>query len=39
MQWSNLHFYLKKWTAAQIKVGLDEVHGDYTSVEDRLFLD
>jgi len=22
------HFYLKKWTAAQIKAELDEVHGD-----------
>jgi len=22
------HFYLKKWTAAQIKTELDEVHGD-----------
>ena len=21
------HFYLKKWTAAQIKAELDEVHG------------
>ena len=25
------HFYLKKWTAAQIKAELDEVHGDTTS--------
>jgi len=24
------HFYLKKWTAAQIKAELDEVHGDST---------
>jgi len=32
------HFYLKKWTAAQIK--LDKVHRDLcTSVEDRLFFD
>jgi len=22
------HFYLKKWTAAQIKAELDEVHGN-----------
>ena len=22
------HFYLKKWTAAQIKIELDDVHGD-----------
>jgi len=22
------HFYLKKWTAAQIEAELDEVHGD-----------
>jgi len=22
------HFYLKKWTVAQIKAELDEVHGD-----------
>jgi len=23
------HFYLKKWTAAQIRAELDEVHGDF----------
>ena len=33
------HFYLKKWTAAQIKAKLNEIHGDCTSVEDHLFLD
>jgi len=33
------HFYLKKWTAAQIKAELNEVRGFYISVEDRLFVD
>jgi len=32
------HFYLKKWTATQIKAELDEGRG-LCSVENRLFLD
>ena len=36
------HLYLEKWTAAQIKAELDELHGDTVPMftfEDRLLLD